>query len=87
MPHLFQNTGTKLITGSSRKHLISGDVSENGYGPGVRLPGGLHAERGRQDARTGQFLVTAHIDRFNANNGLAPLVGHFRVDVFYGSIR
>jgi RHS repeat-associated protein len=77
----------KFLAESSRKHLISGDVSENGYGPGVRLSGGLHAEQGRLDPRTGQFLVTAHIDRFNANNGLAPLVGHFLVDVLYGSIR
>jgi hypothetical protein len=74
----------KFLAESSRKHLVSGDVSENGFGPGVRLPGGLHAEQGHIDPHTGQFLVTAHIDRFNANNGLAPLVGHFVVDVMIG---
>ncbi len=26
-------------------------------------------------------MVTSHIDRFNANNGLAPFIGHFAVDV------
>ena len=74
----------KFLAESSRKHLVPGDVSENGFGPGVRLPGGLHAEQGRVDPVSGQFLVTAHIDRFNANNGLAPLVGHFVVDVMIG---
>ena len=77
----------KFQAESSRKHLVPGDVSENGFGPGVRLPGGLHAEHGRVDPGTGQFLVTSHIDRFNANNGFAPMVGHFLVDVIYGSIR
>lgn len=74
----------KFLAESSRKGLVPGDVSENGFGPGVRLPGGLHAEQGRVDPVSGQFLVTAHIDRFNANNGLAPLIGHFVVDVMIG---
>ena len=72
----------KFKVESSRKHLVPRDVSENGFGPGVRLRGGLHAEHGREV--NGQFLVTSHIDRFNANNGLAPLVGHFVVDVMVG---
>jgi hypothetical protein len=76
----------KFLAESSRKHTIPGDVSENGFGPGVRLPGGLHAEQGRVDPSTGQFLVTSHIDRFNPNNGLGPMVGHAVVDVFIGTI-
>jgi RHS repeat-associated protein len=76
----------KFLAESSRKHTIPGDVSENGFGPGVRLPGGLHAEQGRVDPSTGQFLVTSHIDRFNPNNGLGPMVGHAVVDVFIGTL-
>ena len=76
----------KFFAESSRKHTIPGDVSENGFGPGVRLPGGLHAEPGRVDPGTGQFLVTSHIDRFNPNKGLGPMVGHAVVDVFIGTI-
>jgi hypothetical protein len=76
----------KFLAESSRKHTIPGDVSENGFGPGVRLPGGLHAEQGRVDPRTGQFLVTSHIDRFNPNNGLGPMVGHAVVDVFIDTV-
>jgi hypothetical protein len=77
----------KFLAESSRKSKVPGDVSENGFGPGVRLPGGLHAEHGRVNPDGSGLLVTSHIDRFNSNNGLAPLVGHFLVDVIYGSIR
>lgn len=76
----------KFLAESSRQRTIPGDVSENGFGPGVRLPGGLHVEQGRVDPVTGQFLVTSHIDRFNPNNGLGPLVGHAVVDVFIGTV-
>jgi len=55
---------------------------DNGFGPGVRLDGGLHVEHGRLDpTNPGTILVTSHIDRFNPNNGLGPLIGHFVVDV------
>jgi len=72
----------KFLAESGRKSLVPRDVSENGFGPGVRLPGGLHAEQGREV--NGQLLVTSHIDRFNVNNGLAPMIGHFVVDVTIG---
>jgi RHS repeat-associated protein len=59
---------------------------DNGFGPGVRLDGGLHAEHGRLDpTNPGAILVTSHIDRFNPNNGLGPMIGHFVVDVAIGS--
>jgi RHS repeat-associated protein len=73
----------KFLAESGRKHTIPGDVSENGFGPGVRLPGGLHSEKGHLDAQ-GNLVVTSHIDRFNPNNGLAPLVGHIVWDVGVG---
>jgi hypothetical protein len=69
---------------AKRKGLLHG---EGGFGPGVRLDGGLHSENARFDPQTKGIIVTSHIDRFNANNGLAPLIGHFLVDVAYGSIR
>jgi len=75
-----------LLATSSRKGLLPSGVSENGFGPGVRLSGGLHVENGRLDPVTGNLMVTSHIDRFNANNGLAPLIGHFVVDVFIGTV-
>lgn len=31
-------------------------------------------------------VVTSHIDRFNPNNGLGPMVGHAVVDVFIGTV-
>ena len=68
------------------KGLLPSDASKNGFGPGVRLDGGLHAENARVDPVTGSVVVTSHIDRFNPNNGLAPMVGHFVVDVFIGSV-
>ncbi len=59
---------------------------DNGFGAGVRLDGGLHVEHGRLDpTNPGAILVTSHIDRFNPNNGLGPLIGHFVVDVAIGS--
>jgi RHS repeat-associated protein len=76
----------KFLAEASRKGLAPGDVSKNGFGPGVRLDGGLHAEKARLDPLTGRLTVTSHIDRFNPNNGLGPMVGHAVVDVFIGSV-
>jgi RHS repeat-associated protein len=68
---------------SGRRGLFHKD---SGFGPGVRLDGGLHAEHGRLDpTNPGAILVTSHIDRFNPNNGLGPMIGHFVVDVAIGS--
>jgi hypothetical protein len=75
----------KFLAESGRKSSVPGDVSENGFGPGVRLPGGLHMENGHLDAQ-GNLVVTSHIDRFNPNNGLGPMIGHAVVDVFIGSV-
>ncbi len=75
---------SNFLTMSSRTGLIPGTLSEYGFGPGVRLPGGLHAENGA--VVNGQLIVTSHIDLFNANNGLAPLLGHFFADVLWGHI-
>ena len=67
---------------SGRKGLFHKD---NGFGPGVRLDGGLHVEHGRLDpTNSGAILVTSHIDRFNPNNGLGPMIGHFVVDMGIG---
>jgi len=74
----------KFLAEASRKGVVPGDVSQNGYGPGVRLDGGLHAEKARMDPTTGQLTVTSHIDRFNPNNGLGPMIGHFVWDVGVG---
>jgi hypothetical protein len=76
----------KLLAESGRKHWFQSSNSEYGLGEGIRLPGGLHVERGHLDANR-NLAVRAHIDRFNANNGLAPLLGHLIVDVAYGSLR
>lgn len=76
----------KFLAEGSRKGLVPGDTSQNGFGPGVRLDGGLHAENARIDPRTGRLTVTSHIDRFNPNNGLGPMVGHAVVDVFIGTV-
>jgi hypothetical protein len=70
--------------GSTRLGLIPGSVSELGYGPGVRLGGGVHIEFA--GFPNGQFSVTTHLDLFNPNDGLGPLLGHFFVDVLYGHI-
>jgi hypothetical protein len=35
---------------------------------------------------SGSVIVTSHIDRFNPNNGLGPMIGHAVVDVFIGSV-
>lgn len=75
----------KFLAESGRKSLVPGDVSENGFGPGVRLSGGLLMEKGHLDAQ-GNLVVTSHIDRFNPNNGLGPMVGHAVVDVFIGTV-
>jgi hypothetical protein len=75
---------TNFLTMASRAGLVPSTVSEYGFGPGVRLPGGLHSENGA--IVNGQLTVTSHIDRFNANNGLARLLGHFFVDVFWEHI-
>jgi hypothetical protein len=69
---------------TSRTGLIPATVREYGFGRGVRLSGGLHIENGV--IVNGQLIVTSHIDVFNANNGLAPLLGHFFVDVLWGHI-
>lgn len=74
----------KFLAEASRKGVVPGDVSQNGYGPGVRLDGGLHAEKARVDPTTGLLTVTSHIDRFNPNNGLGPMIGHFVWDVGVG---
>lgn len=71
--------------GSTRLGLFPGSVSERGYGPGVRLGNGLHVEF--FGFPNGQFAVTSHLDLFNPNNGLGPLLGHFFVDVLYGHIK
>ena len=42
-------------------------------------------EKGHLDAQ-GNLVVTSHIDRFNPNNGLGPMVGHAVVDVFIGTV-
>jgi hypothetical protein len=76
----------KFLAEASRKGLLPSDTSKNGFGPGVRLGGGLHAENARIDPRTGRLTVTSHIDRFNPNNGLGPMVGHAVVDVFIGTV-
>ena len=76
----------KFLQEASRKGLLPSDVSQNGFGPGVRLDGGLHAENARIDPLTGRLTVTSHIDRFNPNNGLGPMVGHAVVDVFIGTV-
>ena len=75
---------TNFLTESSRTGLIPSTVSEYGFGPGVRLPGGLHSEGGA--VVNGQFTVTSHIDLFNPNGGLAPLLGHVFADVLWGHI-
>lgn len=71
--------------GSTRLGLVPGSVSELGYGPGVRLGNGLHVEF--YGFPNGQFAVTSHLDLFNPNNGLGPLLGHFFVDVLFGHIK
>jgi hypothetical protein len=40
------STMSNFLTMSSRKGLVPGSVSEHGFGPGVRLPCGLHPENG-----------------------------------------
>ncbi len=71
--------------GSTRLGLVPASVSELGYGPGVRLGGGLHVDF--YGFPNGQFAVSSHIDLFNPNDGLGPLFGHFFVDVLYGHIK
>jgi len=68
--------------GSTRLGLVPASVSELGYGQGVRLGNGLHVEF--FGFPNGQFAVTSHLDLFNPNNGLGPLLGHFFVDVLFG---
>ena len=75
------NAEQTFLKEASRKGLFH---DEGGFGPGVRLDSGLHSENGRFDARTGGIIVTSHIDRFNPNNGLAPLVGHIVWDFGVG---
>ena len=74
----------KFLSEASRKGVVPGDVSQNGYGSGVQLDGGLYAEKARVDPTTGLLTVTSHIDRFNPNNGLGPMIGHFVWDVGVG---
>jgi RHS repeat-associated protein len=82
----FSSPGAQYaFQGSTRLGLVPGSVSELGYGPGVRLGNGLHVEF--YGFPNGQFAVTSHLDLFNPNNGLGPLLGHFFVDVLYGHIK
>ena len=82
----FSSPGAQYaFQGSTRLGLVPGSVSELGYGPGVRLGNGLHVEF--YGFPNGQFAVTSHLDLFNPNNGLGPLLGHFFVDVLFGHIK
>jgi hypothetical protein len=74
----------KFVAEASRKGTLPSDTSQNGFGPGVRLDGGLHAENARVDPVTNAVTVTSHIDRFNPNNGLGPMIGHIVWDVGVG---
>jgi RHS repeat-associated protein len=69
---------------TSRTSLIPNNVSDYGYGPGQRLSGGLHAEF--YGFPNGLVGVTSHLDRFNPNDGLGPLLGHLFVDLIGGHI-
>jgi hypothetical protein len=40
----------------------------------------------RHNCSVSKLVFTSHIDRFNPNNGLAPMVGHAVVDVFIGTV-
>jgi RHS repeat-associated protein len=82
----FSSPGAQYaFQGSTRLGLVPGSVSELGYGPGVRLGNGLHVEF--FGFPNGQFAVTSHLDLFNPNNGLGPLIGHFFVDVLFGHVK
>jgi hypothetical protein len=78
-------TAQYAFQGSTRLGLIPSSVSELGFGPGVRLGNGLHVEF--YGFPNGQFAVTSHLDLFNPNDGLGPLLGLFFVDVLFGHIR
>jgi hypothetical protein len=79
------DAATNFLSAGRRRGLIPPSVSDVGFGPGVRFPGGLHSENAAS-INALQITATSHIDMFDPNGGLAPLFGHVFGDVVWGHL-